>query len=147
LPVNNAFVVYVNNQYVRKGELDLDQLFTKEKLTSHVLQKHASLSKEINKLKRVLRGDMLEIDIGEHCADPYPCDFHGYCWDHVPEYSVLDLSGRTAVPWDLYRRGYLNVEDVPLDLLSEKHKMEVETFLSSSRFISMPVPSRKASPR
>lgn len=48
LPINNVFIVYVNNQYVRDGELDLDQLFTREKVTSQVLQKQASLSKEIN---------------------------------------------------------------------------------------------------
>lgn len=73
---------------------------------------------------------MPAIDIGEHCGDPYPCDFQGHCWGHVPEYSVLDLSGRTAVLWDLYRQGYLSVADVPLDLLSEKHKMEVKSFLN-----------------
>ena len=136
LPVNNAFIVYVNNQYVRKGELDLAQLFTKEKVTSQVLRKQASLPKEINKLKKMLRGDMPAIDIGEHCSDPYPCDFQGYCWDQLPEYSVLDLSGRAAVRWDLYRQGYQSVENVPLELLTEKHKMEVETFIKQKEFFN-----------
>ena len=79
---------------------------------------------------------MPAIDIGEHCADPYPCDFQGYCWDHVPEYSVLDLSGRTAVRWDLYRQGYQSVEDVPLELLTEKHKMEVEAFIKQKEIFN-----------
>jgi len=136
LPINNAFVVYVNNQYVRKGELDLDQLFTKEKVTSQVLERKASIQKEIKKLKKMLAGDTPSIDIGEHCGNPYPCDFQGYCWDHVPEYSVLDLSGRTAVRWDLYRQGYQSVENVPLELLTEKHKMEVETFIKQKEFFN-----------
>jgi len=136
LPINNAFVVYVNNQYVKDGELDLGQLFTKEKVTSQVLEKQGSIQKEIKKIKKMLAGDMPAIDIGEHCGDPYPCNFQGYCWDHVPEYSVLDLSGRTAVRWDLYRQGYQSVENVPLELLTEKHKMEVETFIKQKEFFN-----------
>jgi hypothetical protein len=136
LPINNAFIVYVNNQYIRKGELDLDQLFTKEKVTSQVLENQASIQKEIKKLKRMLAADMPAIDIGEHCGDPYPCDFQGHCWDQVPEYSVLDLSGNAARHWELYRKGYQNLEDVPLDLLSEKNSMEVEAFLNQREFLN-----------
>ena len=54
-------------------------------MTSQVLEKQASVPKEIKKLKNMLGGDMPSIDIGEPCGDPYPCDFQGYCWDHLPE--------------------------------------------------------------
>jgi hypothetical protein len=79
---------------------------------------------------------MPSINIGEHCGDPYPCDFQGQCWDQVPEYSVLDLSGRAARRWELYRQGYLSVEDVPPDLLSEKNKMEIEAFLNQKKIFN-----------
>ena len=79
---------------------------------------------------------MPSIDIGEHCGDPYPCDYQGHCWVQVPEYSVLDLSGNAARRWELYRLGYLSVRDVPPDLLSEKNLMEVETFLNQKEILN-----------
>jgi hypothetical protein len=38
------------------------------------------------------------IDIGPQCSDPYPCDFHGHCRQHIPEDSVFDLRERDVDP-------------------------------------------------
>ncbi len=49
---------------------------------------------EVLKMKEMLGGDEPDIDIGEHCSDPYNCEFIGHCWKHIPENSVFDFRGR-----------------------------------------------------
>ncbi|MBI5584513.1 MAG: DUF2779 domain-containing protein [Deltaproteobacteria bacterium] len=130
LPIHNAYIVTVDTQYERDGDLDFDRLFTKTRVTSQVIGKQPSMPRKITRLKKMLRGSIPEIDIGEHCGDPYPCAFETYCRQHLPDYSVLDLSGRVSARWDLYRQGFQSVEEIPLELLNEKHQMEVEAFIA-----------------
>jgi hypothetical protein len=129
LPIHKAHLVYINREYVRKGDLDLDQLFLIEDVTRQAREKQTFVQKKIAKLKKMLAGDMPEIDIGDHCNDPYACDFQGHCWGHVPEYSVFDVSGRFAARWDLYRQGIVHFKDIPQEKLSAKQRIEVESFL------------------
>ena len=68
------------------------------------------------------------MEIGKHCNKPYECDFKSYCWKHVPEYSVLNISRLKAeTKWNLYNAGYLYVKDVPLETkLSSNQRIQVD---------------------
>jgi hypothetical protein len=136
LPIRKACLVYINNQYVRNGPLDLDQLFLFEEITQKAIEMEGFVRDEIGRLKGILAGNLPDIDIGEHCSDPYPCNFQGHCWAHLPEYSVLDLVKRGANPWDLYRQGFLRLEDVPKDLLSPVQLVQVEAYLDQKEFVN-----------
>jgi hypothetical protein len=136
LPIRKAYLVYINNQYVRNGALDLDQLFLFEEITPKSIEMEGFVREEIGRLRGVLTGNIPEIDIGEQCSDPYPCDFQGHCWSHIPEYSVLDLVKRGAIPWDLYRQGFLRLEDIPKDLLSPVQLLQVEAYLERKEFVN-----------
>ena len=91
-PVRKAYLVYINKQYVRNGALDLDQLFLFEDLTRTAIEREGWVREEIRRLRKTLAEGLPVTDIGEHCDDPYPCDFRGHCRAHIPEYSVLDLA-------------------------------------------------------
>jgi len=136
LPIRKAYLVYLNNQYVRKGALDLDQLFLFEEVTQIAIEREGLVRDEIGRLRGTLAGGLPDIDIGEHCSDPYPCDFQGNCWAHIPEYSVLDLTRRGANPWDLYRQGFLRLEDVPKGCLSPVQLVQVEAYLDQKEFVN-----------
>ncbi len=136
LPVRKAYLVYINNQYVRNGALDLDQLFLFEDLTGMATEKEGWVREEIGRLRGILDGGLPVTDIGEHCSDPYPCDFQGHCWAHIPEYSVLDLVKRGVKPWDLYRQGFLRLEDIPKDCLSPVQLLQVEAYLDQKEFVN-----------
>ena len=136
LPIRKAYLVYINNQYVRNGALDLDQLFLFEEVTQKAIEREGLVREEIGRLRGILAGGLPGIDIGEHCSDPYPCDFQGHCWAHIPEYSVLDLVKRGANPWDLYRQGFLRLEDIPKELLSPVQLLQVEAYLDQKEFVN-----------
>ena len=137
LPIRKAYLVYINNQYVRNGALDLDQLFLFEDVTQTAIEMEGFVREEIGRLRGILVGGLPAIDIGEHCSDPYPCDFQGHCWAHIPEYSVLDLVKRGANPWDLYRQRFLRLEDIPKASLSPVQLLQVEAYLDQKEFVNL----------
>jgi len=116
LNLHKAYIVHINNQYIRKGALDVKALFSVEDTTERVIDKQENIKAELLKMERMLDGDVPDIDIGKHCDDPYSCDFSSHCWKHVPkENSVFDISYAMGKQWTLYYQGILSIDDVPED--------------------------------
>lgn len=84
----------------------------------------------------MLNGPMPAIDIGEWCNDPYECDFGGHCWQHIPEDSVFALKGKGVDQFDLYRQGIIRLEQIPLDVLNDAQRMQVEFFLEKKEMVN-----------
>ncbi|OGQ37508.1 MAG: hypothetical protein A3A85_05575 [Deltaproteobacteria bacterium RIFCSPLOWO2_01_FULL_42_9] len=137
LPVSNANLVYINNQYVRDGEMEVDKLFIIENITEAIEERQGFIEEEIKSMREVLKEDNIpDIDIGRHCHDPYDCDFIGFCWQHIHEASVFELKGRGANGYELYKQGIIHLKDVPSELLSDKQTIQVEGALEKKDFIN-----------
>jgi hypothetical protein len=134
LPISKACVVFINNQYVRNGDLDIPALFNVQDVTEEVQAKEIEVEQTVLTLKKMLRGPCPEIDVGSHCNDPYPCDFIGHCWADIPEDSVLYLKGKGA--YKLYSQGFKLIQDVPLTVLSDAQQMQVLGTLEKRDFIN-----------
>jgi hypothetical protein len=130
LNVRKAFVVYINSKYVRQGEIDVRSLFCIEDITEEVVERQDGIPEELQKMRRMLAGDVPGIDIGRHCKDPYDCDFMGSCWAHIPKPSVFNLRERGVDVFELYSRGIVRLADIPLDELNSKQRMQVEAYLT-----------------
>jgi hypothetical protein len=53
------------------------------------------------------------IDIGMHCTNPYECDAMSYCWAHIPEYSIFNISRlRSDKKFELYQSGVVSFEQL-----------------------------------
>ena len=126
ITITKAFVVHLNTNYCRHGELDLDKLFTRHNVTTEVRERQADVKKEIAQQKRMLKGGEPDIAIGCWCSDPYECNFTCHCWKDVPENSVFDLAGKGADTFDLYQQGIERLIDIPLDRLKGKQLQQVE---------------------
>ena len=121
-----AFLVALNRDYVRHGEIDVHQLFSKIDVTDLVLDKQVEIVAEIGRQKVMLAGEQPALDIGPQCDNPYPCDFKGHCWAHVPQPSVFDLRGiGRPDAFELYRRGIIRLEDVSFDQLGWRQQLQV----------------------
>ena len=106
-------IVFLNNQYVRNGELEIQQLFTPQSVREDVIELQPFVARKIRKLKEllVLRQEPL-VDIGHHCFAPYACDFTGHCWSHIPkENSVFELA--RGAGWKLYADGFKHLDEIP----------------------------------
>ena len=73
-------LIHINNKYTRKGEIDIHQLFKIESVLDRILPLQPFIEENTQKYLEILKGEEIpDIDIGPHCDNPYPCDFHGYC--------------------------------------------------------------------
>ncbi|HME45216.1 MAG TPA: DUF2779 domain-containing protein [Syntrophorhabdales bacterium] len=136
LPVSKAFIVHINNQYVRRGAIKVDKLFALEDLSGRVKDKQVFVAEELGRMRNMLTRALPVIDIGAWCDDPYECDFKGHCWQHIPEDSVFTLKGKGADQFDLYRQGIIRLEQVPLHLLNAAQRMQVEFFLQKKESVN-----------
>lgn len=125
--ITKAFLVHINNQYVRKGKLDIDQLFTVKNLTDEVKELQPKVKKNVVIMQKMLADKKPEIDIGPHCHDPYDCAFTGHCRQHIPkDGAVFELAGKGADRYQLYREGIVKLIDIPLDRVKGKQCQQVE---------------------
>jgi hypothetical protein len=122
-------VTHLNKEYVRKGDLDVQALFASEDVTVGIKAKQEAIKEEIDRLQKMLAGKAPKIDIGPHCAKPYPCDFEKHCWQHIPENSIFDLAGNGVNKWALYKEDTVKMEDIPLDKLKGLQLQQVKTYL------------------
>ncbi|MFH1051419.1 MAG: DUF2779 domain-containing protein [bacterium] len=139
LELTDFCLVYLNNQYIRKGELDLKQLFVIESVLDRIIPLQNTISEKVEEFKNILIDNKVpDIDIGQHCDSPYTCDFHGYCWQHIPEYSIFNISRLfTDEKFELYKNGIIKFEDIPSDYpLNTKQKQQVECELNQTSIIS-----------
>ena len=130
LNVSGAYLVHVNNKYVRQGEIDVQQLFAGEDVLEAALDRQAGMPQIIDGLRTTLQGDEPQLDIGPHCSNPYDCDFIPYCWQHISENSIFDLRGNGVKKWSLYERGIIRFEEIPLDELNKNQRHQVEATLN-----------------
>jgi hypothetical protein len=133
LKIKDFSITYINNQYVRQGKLDINSLFVMESVLDQILPLQETIVENVERLKQMLKKEkMPDIDIGEHCHNPYTCGFFNYCRKHIPEDSIFDFSGmHLTKKYDLYRDSIIKLDDVPDDYaLSKKNKLQLEVYKS-----------------
>jgi Domain of unknown function(DUF2779) len=138
IEMNDFSIIYINNQYIRNGKLDINSLFNIESVLQHILPLQNFVKENIERLKKVIANKtMPQIDISEHCHDPYRCGFFNYCRKHIPEYSIFDFSGmHLDKKYDLYREGIINLDDIPDDHpLTKNNKLQLEVYKSGKPVI------------
>jgi pimeloyl-ACP methyl ester carboxylesterase len=130
LDVSKVSIVHVNNSYTRYGDLDIRQLFTIKEITGQVQKLQSLVLDEVAAQRAMLTGEMPAIDIGKQCDYPYHCDFHGHCWQRIPEDSVFDLRDRGVNKFSLYRQGIIRQSDIPLEMLNSRQRFQMESTIN-----------------
>ncbi len=115
IELEDFYIAYINNQYVRQGELDLQQLFALTSVITQAKELQPQVEEHILESKAVLAGNEIpELDIGPYCSDPYDCDFNAHCWSHIPNDSIFIVArlGKKK-KFELYYNGTIQIEDIP----------------------------------
>ena len=117
-------ILHLNNQYVKKGKIEPEKLFTAVSLLSECEKNQAMIAEKVRELKEVsFLSSVPDIKIGKHCFEPYACDFMGQCWKNVPQNSVFELAGMSKEKqFELYDSGIVKISDVPADYSLEKNQ-------------------------
>jgi len=110
--IDKLFLLHLNKNYIRKGELDIEQLFIAEDITEKVL--------EIIEEVEIVRSNAWETARSkspqgiEHCYKPGDCPCPGLCHPHLPDFSIYDIpriSERKKK--ELLEMGILDAKDIP----------------------------------
>lgn len=131
LNVKKACIVYINNEYRRASELDIQQLFTIEDLTEEVTQKQDEIKSNIDFINDYMEmyGADSEPDsvIDQHCFKPYSCSFWDYCTRNLPSPNVFDISGmQTRTKLKQYRQGNVSFDDLENEKLNPKYLEQID---------------------
>ncbi|MBQ2665592.1 DUF2779 domain-containing protein [Methanobrevibacter sp.] len=129
--VKKVCIVYINNEYVRYGELDIEQLFNIEDITSVVLEKQAEIRENIDYIndfmERYDEDNEPDSQIGMKCFDPYSCEFWGYCTRNLPKPNVFDVSGMyKSKKFEKYYEGKISFEDLENEKLNPKYLEQID---------------------
>ena len=141
IDLKDISIVYINNQYIKDGELDIHQLFTIESVYDQVLDFLPRIPNEVRRLKYIIEGtEVPQIDIGPHCSDPYDCDFKGTCWKNIPDYSIFDIANLASKKkFDLYNQGVITLDQIDLDevSLSSNQVLQVQSEINGTCHINI----------
>ena len=112
--VTRACLIHLNKEYVRLGDLDLNELFTTEDLTDIARSRQGIVEEKIAFLKAYMR-KRKEPDqpIGVHCFTPYACGFFSHCTKELPKPNVFDLRNtqlNTRIRY--YEQGLISFADL-----------------------------------
>lgn len=88
--LEKAQVMHINNQDCFYP--DLSNLFTQVDVTAQVQTIVSQLPQRLQTFQEWLNQPTeLQHPIGDHCTQPYPCNFKDYCWREIPEVSVFQI--------------------------------------------------------
>lgn len=112
--IRKTYICHLNRDYVRRGPINVQDLFNLSDQTASVNQLLKDLPLTLKRLTKAANAEKEpNIPIGPYCYDPHECPFIGHCWKDVPEKSVFSLTGKKAFVWDLYKKGIKKLVDIP----------------------------------
>lgn len=139
--LNRAYIVHINNQYIRQGDLNINELFTITDITDEVQNRQYQIPFNLEQMELMLDEDMPNIDIGTHCSDPNNCDFGGHCWKDIPYPSIFNLYWMNSnKKFEMYYKGMKSYEDIPKDFkLNTTQQLQVDTYKTKKPYIDKPI--------
>src|SRR3989344_3882620 len=93
VPLGRTFIVHLNSEYIRDGEIDIEALFVQNDSTAKVDARRVTVAVEMEEAKKYLSQ---ETEPKDGCDCLYKgrsshCETFSHSHPHVPEYSVHDI--------------------------------------------------------
>lgn len=114
LKIRKCFLMHINNEYVRNGEIEPSELFVQTEITEDIKLLEKDLEENIENMFKIIEGsepefsvnDLLNIEYSNMCLDEF--------MDSQPENSLFEfyrMLKKKSV--QLYETGYRTMADVP----------------------------------
>lgn len=136
LNVKKVAIVYINNEYIRGKQLDINQLFNIEDITDIALEKQSEIKANIEMINNYMaehgKDNEPIKDIGKFCFDPYSCAFWQYCTKDLPTPNVFDISGmQKRSKFKQYYGGNISFEDLQHTNINKKYLEQIDFELNN----------------
>ena len=140
--VTDTYLVCLNKDYVRHGDLNLQKLFVEIDMGDMIAEEYAQMPALTNEAVKIInKPDEPEQDLWENCHKPYSCAFWNYCkrLHGIPENepTVFDLyRANFDVQLKHYRAGRIHFEDLLNEKLTDAQRQQVECTLQQKELIN-----------
>jgi len=113
LEIRKCFLMHINNEYIRQGEIDPEQLFITKDITEKVENVISDVQDKVDTMFEVISATQCpDVTISRQCNHPYDCPITE-CWDFLPDYSVFELYRGGQKCFELLNNGILSIKDIP----------------------------------
>lgn len=144
--VTGTYLICLNSDFVRQGELDLQQLFVTVDMRELVENEYLKVPVRVSQALKVINNEAEpDLDLSEHCMKPYRCAFLEYCKQKhgVPTPSVFDIYGGKgrggftfAKKLACYQAGQITFEDLRGLSIGPIQNMQIEAALTGREHIN-----------
>ena len=132
LNVKKASIVFVNNKYVKNGELDIHKFFNIEDVTDKLYE---NVEAKVKELQEVINNNKEpNIDLSISCHKPQDCPFFKYCTRKLPSPNVFDLGWHLNFnkKLEMYERGNVTYEDIlDKEIVNDKVTEQIRQSISN----------------
>lgn len=137
--IRKSCLMHVNSQYVRNGDLELEQLFALDDITDLAAASMKAIPTKLQALFSILNEKTEPpIEIGGHCSEPFQCDYTAYCWSHIPDYSVYNIFGGQKLE-QLLAQGILDPKDVPDSFnMTDRERIQIQSYKHGKIYADRP---------
>jgi len=135
IDITGVYIMQLNRDYVRHGELNIQELFAMTDCTGRVMDMQSDIPANISAIRSAAeQTDEPIIEIGNACNSPYECGYKKWCYRHLPKNTVFDIGWSMwgSKKDDAYNAGIVTFEDI-LEKgvgLSWKQRRQVETVVN-----------------
>ena len=141
--VTGTYLVTLNKDYVRQGDLDLQQLFNIIDLKELVANEYLKVPTQTHRAHGILAEENEQPSVlAEYCQKPYKCAFWEYCTRELPVPSVFNVyggKGRSGFTFakkiDYYNRGFITFEQLQNISLGYIQDMQINCTLNQMEHI------------
>ena len=138
LKVNKVYILHLNKNYMRHGDIDVSQLFIKDEVTLHpeFINAYNKIKDNIDVINSLSRQKSEpSIDLSTSCKE---CPFSSYCTKDLPNPNVLSLCGNVKGgdyknKYDLLKDNIVTFNDVINSgiKLSKFQKNQIDSYLNN----------------
>jgi hypothetical protein len=144
IDVRDVYLVFLDRDYIRQGDIDPQLLFRRERVTSLAEALLPAIPSHLATLSQMLQCPSVpEVGIGPHCSAPYDCSLISHCWEQVPVDSVFTLYGAGTNAWAWWNDGIIRVADLPpTGKYSSKQAIQITAEQSQEAHLDAPAVQR-----
>ena len=94
LKIRRCFLLLINPDFVRHGDIDPAQFFQRHDVTDLASAASRKIEANLDEMFAIIRlKKQPNVRIGTHCDKPYACPLHDRCWSFLPSENVTTFTG------------------------------------------------------
>lgn len=145
LTVGRCFVITMNGEYVRRGKIDVEQIFVVTDVTEKINERMVVTARQIKDAVAYLKTVPVPSLVDYCVKNKLDCNFIKLHFPDLPEYTVFDISFlKNDKRRELLAMDIISITDVPDDFpLSKNQRIQVEAAKTGEVVIDRPAIAKR----